>query len=206
MPIIECEYCGNKFYKKPSHIAKTKHSYCSTKCCNIAKQKTNNIIIKDNHAEMIIKKHDKELVILFDIEDLDKVNQAKWMAVYDKTINDYYITAHERTNHKDRKTLRLHNIIMNTPENMECDHINRNPRDNRKCNLRNVEPMINKQNKGFYKNNKSGYKYIHWNKETNKWRIEIKRNNIKTFYGAYKNLEDAVIKRNEILLERRIIV
>ena len=28
-----CDYCGKEFYKKPSHIKKYKHNYCSRKCC-----------------------------------------------------------------------------------------------------------------------------------------------------------------------------
>lgn len=207
MPIIKCLKCQKEFHIKQSQLDRYKTHYCSKICKDLAQQKLNNIISKETHAEMIIKNKNKELIILFDLEDLSKINKLKWNAKFDKTVNDYYVIAWERNKSmQERKTIRLHNYLMNTPEDMECDHINRNPRDNRKCNLRNVEPMINKQNKGFYKNNKSGYKYIHFNKQNNRWRVEIKRNNVKTFYGSYLKLEDAIIKRNQVLIERGIIV
>ena len=31
-PDVVCEYCGKKFYRKPSQIAKTKHNCCSKQC------------------------------------------------------------------------------------------------------------------------------------------------------------------------------
>ena len=31
-PNVVCEYCGKKFYRKPSQIAKTKHNCCSKQC------------------------------------------------------------------------------------------------------------------------------------------------------------------------------
>lgn len=195
MPIKQCLNCKKEFYVFDCVYERRK--FCCRKCKSEYQQKPNNIIIKDDHAEMIIKKNDKDYIVLIDIEDIPLVNTAKWMLKYDKTINDYYVIAWERNNYKNRKTLRLHDLLTNCPKGMETDHINRNPKDNRKCNLRVVEPMINKQNKGFYKNNKSGYKYISWSKRIEKWIIEVKRNNIKTRIGVTKDLKEAIKMRDD---------
>lgn len=199
---VKCWYCGKDVPTIPCRKERTK--FCNRKCKALWQNKPNNIALKDDHAEIIINHKHGEIIVLIDLEDVEKVKIAKWNAKYDKTVNDYYISAHERNNYQNRKVIRLHNFLMNTPEGMECDHINRNPRDNRKFNLRNVEPMINKQNKGFYKNNKSGYKYIYWSNTFDRWFVQIKRNNVQTTIGRYKNLEDAVIARNEYLKENNI--
>ena len=204
MPIKNCLNCGKEFYVFDCVFERKK--FCCRKCKSKYQQKSNNIIIKDDHAEMIINKDNKDIIVLIDIEDIPLVNTAKWTLKYDKTVNDYYVTAHERNNYKNRKTLRLHNYLMNCPDNMETDHINRCPRDNRKCNLRVVEPIINKQNKGFYKNNKSGYKYIHWNKIHQRWIIEIKRFNKVTRVGSSKDLMKAVEIRDNYCKENGIII
>tara|TARA_R110001592_G_scaffold247202_1_gene509270 strand:+ start:286 stop:741 length:456 start_codon:yes stop_codon:yes gene_type:complete len=49
------------------------------------------------------------------------------------------------------------------------DHINRNKTDNRIENLRWVSCLINQQNVGKQKNNKSGHKNIHFRKNRNSW-------------------------------------
>ena len=36
-------------------------------------RKENKIIIKDTHAEIIIKKDDKDLIVLIDLDDVEKV-------------------------------------------------------------------------------------------------------------------------------------
>ena len=48
------------------------------------------------------------------------------------------------------------------------------------------------------KNNTSGYKNIFWRKDSNKWRIIFRINGINNNYGQFQNLEDAIIKREQI--------
>lgn len=197
--IVKCKYCGKDIVTWECLADRKK--FCNRKCKALYQNKPNNIILKDDHAEMIIKKHNKEWIVLFDLEDVDKINQAKWGLSFDKSINDYYVIAHERNNYQNRKILRLHRFLMNTPDELECDHINRQTRDNRKCNLRNVEQIINIQNKGFYKNNTTGYKYIHWLKKKKCYVVEITRNYVKHKIIVTKNLEEAIKARDEYLKE-----
>lgn len=57
-----------------------------------------------------------------------------------------------------RLAISMCGIIMD--DNLPVDHINRDPWDNRLCNLRIATDTQNNRNRGVYKNNKSGYKGV----------------------------------------------
>ena len=82
---------------------------------------------------------------------------------------------------------------------VEVDHINRIRNDNIWSNLRLAMPAENSQNKGLYKNNKSGV--ITWNKELRKWRARIRINGRLTHLGYFEKQEDArdayILAKNE---------
>ena len=85
----------------------------------------------------------------------------------------------------------LHRIIMGEPEDLVIDHINRNPLDNRRDNLRIVSIQENLMNQGINKNNKSGVSGVSWNKKRNKWVAKIMYKNKHIFLGRFEKLEDA---------------
>lgn len=58
----------------------------------------------------------------------------------------------------------------------QIDHANRIKDDNRFVNLREATKSQNQINSGMYRNNKSGYRGVCFNKASNKWAAEIKRN------------------------------
>lgn len=197
MPIIKCKYCGKEVERDLYHIHRVKNNFCSRKCKALYQNKQNNIIIKENYAILKIK----NIEILIDIKNIERINKYKWYLKYDDTVKNYYIYTWERNNYFNRKSISLHRFIMNTAKNMECDHINRNTLDNREINLRNVTQIENLQNKGFYKNNKSGYKYIYWSKVYKIYICEIKRNKKIIFTKRSKNLLELVKYRDEFLKE-----
>lgn len=55
-----------------------------------------------------------------------------------------YATA--RTGGRKGRTICMHRLINGTPDGLETDHINRNPLDNRRCNLRTVTASENMRN------------------------------------------------------------
>tara|TARA_R110000787_G_scaffold5224_1_gene19174 strand:+ start:191 stop:673 length:483 start_codon:yes stop_codon:yes gene_type:complete len=85
----------------------------------------------------------------------------------------------------------LHRIIMGEPEDLVIDHINRDPLDNRRENLRIVSRQENQMNLSMRKTNKSGVSGVHWNKSANKWRAAIKYKNKHINLGYFEKLEDA---------------
>lgn len=85
---------------------------------------------------------------------------------------------------------KLHHVILGKPEKgMVVDHINRNPKDNRKSNLRFVTLAKNAQNISPQKNNTSGYRGV-WC-EHGKWKAAIKVNYKKISLGTYADIKEA---------------
>ena len=91
----------------------------------------------------------------------------------------------------------LHRIIMGDPEGQFIDHINRDPLDNRRDNLRIVSIQENNMNQGINKNNKSGITGVCWNKNANKWQAKIMYKYKKIHLGYFEKLEDAGKAREE---------
>lgn len=78
------------------------------------------------------------------------------------------------------------------PKDM-IDHIHGIKHDNRLCNLREATNSQNQRNRGPNKNNTSGYKGVHLDKQRNKWNAIIEHNKKKYFLGTFDNPEDAAI-------------
>jgi len=83
----------------------------------------------------------------------------------------------------------------------EIDHINHKRDDNRWCNLRNVSRSENQRNASLRKDNTSGYADIMWSKNHKKWVVRIQVNGSRGHHGYFQNIEDAVIKRNQLYKE-----
>lgn len=95
------------------------------------------------------------------------------------------------------KQIRMHILIMNSPEGKDVDHINHDVADNRKHNLRICEHYQNIINTKAYSNNTSGRKGVSWDKNRNKWAASICINKKKIHLGRFENFNDAVKVREE---------
>ena len=112
-------------------------------------------------VEIQLWKNRRELsdkVTIIDKEDCNKVTEAitaraKWYA-WASTSGKHYAMSGCR--HKS-----IHRVVMDNPEGMEVDHINGNPLDNRKENLRICTRAQNSQNKKLRADSKSGYKGVY---------------------------------------------
>ena len=80
------------------------------------------------------------------------------------------------------------------PEN-DIDHINKNPSDNRICNLREVSRSCNLRNAKQSCTNRSGVKGIHWDKQKNSWIVNIRHKDKNICVGGFKNFFNAVKAR-----------
>jgi hypothetical protein len=109
-----------KKYRKPKHI--TPYS------CNGS---TAILHFKDRYSG-------RPVDIYIDIEDLEKVISLKWAVSEERP---YASTWHKNG------TFLMHRLLINAPSSMMVDHINRNPRDNRKANLRICTAKENAQNR-----------------------------------------------------------
>ena len=94
----------------------------------------------------------------------------------------------------DGKTIALHRIVWamyygSWPNGM-IDHINRNPKDNRICNLRLASKSQNAANiSKLYANNKTGRKGVSFHKLTNKYRASISFNGKWHHIGLFETPE-----------------
>lgn len=81
----------------------------------------------------------------------------------------------------------LHRQIMNCPKGLFVDHINGNPLDNRKSNLRICSHKQNMQNIIKKKSHSSLYKGVVWVKERKKWVAAIHLNYKRFYIGGFEN-------------------
>ena len=83
----------------------------------------------------------------------------------------------------------MHSAVNKTPPGLQTDHINRNPLDNRKCNLRICTQKQNIQNTQKRRNTKSIYKGVTFQRynrsECGFWRAYINKNSKRIHLGVF---------------------
>jgi len=99
------------------------------------------------------------------------------------------------------KTIFLHRFINNTPEGLLTDHIDGNPLNNRKSNLRSVTAQENQQNRGVNKNSTSGYRGVYKTKRNRSkpWCANVFVNYKRITLGHFATAEEA----NEVVVAWR---
>lgn len=123
---------------------------------------------------------------IIDFEDLEKVKYHKWRLGHN----------HVLTGSAD-KVRDLSYIVLGIEPNKDIvvDHIDGNPFNNRKNNLRICSQKENILNKSFMSTNTSGFIGVSYKKDRNYYDPEIRFQSKRCHLGACKSLEDAVYKR-----------
>ena len=98
-------------------------------------------------------------IALVDDEDYEYLSQFKWRVTFNKT--SYYAVRWANRRKKDQKLISMHRDIMNTPSNLEIDHIDHDTLNNQKSNLRNCTHLQNKRNTIKRENKTSKYLGVH---------------------------------------------
>jgi ubiquitin len=73
----------------------------------------------------------------------------------------------------------------------QIDHINRNPGDNRLCNLREATQTENNQNTKVRKDSGTGVKGVHYDKGRNKFQVQLAVNGKRVHCKRYDTLAEA---------------
>ena len=157
------------------------------------------IFLDENTIEV---KATQNQAFIIDVDDLPLVaSYSSWQADFNKTGNSYYIRHTLREKGKKKKTLKLHRVIAGIIDvNIHVDHIDGNTLNNRRSNLRSCTRNGNNQNRGKGKYSTTGHKNIHWSKLNQNYVLYITTNSVRKTYGTFVDINDAIAKRNELLL------
>lgn len=118
-----------------------------------------------------------------DDDDYERINQWKWKV----DSHGYAVRVYQN------KTIFMHREIIHTPEGMCTDHIDHNPLNNCKNNLRICTMRENQGNSILRCDNSSGFKGVCFDKGRKRWIAKIHSGNKRKTIGRYKNPEEAAI-------------
>jgi len=130
----------------------------------------------------------KGQVTLVDDDDYEKFGHLKWHAL--KSRGNRFRAARSVCNKGKKRTLLLHREIIGAEPGDVVDHINRNPLDNRRSNLRIASHTKNLLNRPNQPNNKSGFKGVYWSSRDRLWMVDARAGEARISRG-FKTAADA---------------
>lgn len=200
----KCEICGretNRIYHCWGYTLCSKHMHQYHKyghfLDNIARtnndlndhyedEQNTNII----HVNLYNQRNEYICNFIIDSDDLPKVKYHKWRMSHDHVVTGLPAKGTQRD---------ITHIILNFDPKQDSyivvDHINGNPLDNRKQNLRICTQGQNCINKKIASNNTSGFTGVSYRKERDRFDPEIKLQRKRCHLGYCKTLKEAVYKR-----------
>lgn len=123
------------------------------------------------------------LVAVVDDEDFVRLSQWRWHAQSGPKDNTFYA--------RRRNGKLMHREVTAAKPGQLVDHRNRNGLDNRKENLRQCTRSQNAVNQKIHRNNKSGFKGVHWHKAKQVFQAGIKFNGSLIRLGSFDTAEQA---------------
>ncbi len=132
-------------------------------------------------------------VTLVDDGDFEDLNRWKWYASKDLARAEGGQFDARRMIRIDgkRRSLYMHRYLMNPTKDQQVDHIDGNPLNNQKSNLRLCAAYQNQHNVGKRRDNLSGHKGVHWHHKNNKWVAQITVHGKQTHLGYFEGILDA---------------
>jgi hypothetical protein len=122
----------------------------------------------------------------FDLEDYDKIKDYCWSEASNKDKTYFFISSH-----KKGQNIKIHQLIAGK----YSDHIDRNPFNNRRNNLRQCTHQENCWNRGAHKDGSSGVAGVSWTKKDKKWRAYITVDKKQIHLGYFDDKHDAIKAR-----------
>lgn len=153
---------------------------CSRVDNGIARRLTNRYEFRDG---FVIGYTQKGRPFFISPEDYDKVKEYCWVESHG------YIVARDR----DGTIIRLHRFILDAPDGMFVDHINHDCFDDRRCNLRIVDPLKSTWNQGTREDNRCGVRGVYQSK--GRWIARINVNKKHIVLGRFDTMEEAAAAR-----------
>lgn len=126
---------------------------------------------------------------LVDDEDYSLLSEHKWYC----TNNGYA----QHDVYKLKKKVLMHRFLLGVKKGYVVDHINGNPLDNRRINLRVCSQSQNMANSRLSKASKSGFKGVSWDKKCCKWGAYLTKDYKHIFLGYFDEIKDAANAYNK---------
>ena len=190
-----CPVCGKQFYSSHKQTI-----YCSRKCKTDSARTPNEIKVKNNFAEIIINSKKWGLKkALIDIADVEECSKLTWQVKFCRDTQQYYVVSSKH----DASEIKLHRYLTKCPNGLVVDHINHNPLDNRRENLRIITMRGNAVNQSKRKDNKSGCSGVFKTRSG-----KYKAVHYKTSLGVYNTKEEAIMMKNyytEFVIKQEIL-
>lgn len=132
---------------------------------------------------------------IVDDKDFEWLSEITWSLSYAN--GNYYAKGWDSGKH-----VQMHRKIFGlTNPNIQIDHKNRNPLDNRRENLRIATRSQNMANKRPSKKGSSQYRGVQWCKDSKKWRVDIVKNKVRKYLGKFESETDAAVAYNMAAIE-----
>jgi hypothetical protein len=139
--------------------------------------------LEGNMSEEIQLSHGK--IAIVDDNDFEWLSQWKW------SYNGHGYAERVICRNGIQSHIIMHRLIINTPDNMDTDHINHNGLDNRRCNLRVCTPSQNQANQRMRSDNTSGRIGVSWKKQKGKYESYIRHNGKLLYLGSFDDINKA---------------
>ena len=128
---------------------------------------------------------------IVDDDMFDYLNQYKWH------LSDNGYAVRRPWGPNGSYTIRMHRIVSATPDGLVTDHINGNPLDNRKSNLKNCTQQENMCNMKLRSDSSTKEKNVGWHSQSGKYRVRFTRNKEMLCCKLFKDIKDAIKFRDE---------
>ena len=142
----------------------------------------------------------KGLYTRVDFDDYEYLMQWTWHACYAKTTGKYYAGTNVQMGDR-RQIPKVHHIIFNDVTLSPWDHIDHDPLNNTRRNLRKCTYNQNCSSRGMMKNNTSGYRGVTWNKARKRWKVYIGVNRKSIYVGDFKNKQEAALAYDQAAMK-----
>lgn len=196
-----CDICGrktNRIYRLEGYALCSKHMhqlYSHGKFLDTTRRTNNDLNDYKVQGEIttffLYNQKNKQVgSFLIDTEDLQKVKFHKWRLSHSHAVTGLPAKGTQR----DVSHVVMDFMAKDNP-GLVVDHINGNPLDNRKLNLRICSQQNNTMNKSFMSNNTSGFIGVSYKKDRNRWDPAIRSGQTRCHLGMTKDFEEAVYKR-----------
>lgn len=127
---------------------------------------------------------------IIDAADVEIVAKGSWYANDKQARHLVYAYRNIVANGVKTKEA-MHRAIFSPAPGEMVDHINGNPLDNRRANLRRATKAQNQTNTRMRSNNKSGIRGVYWRPDTRKWSSQIRYNGRVKTLGSFDTIKAA---------------